>query len=334
MATGYETFRSNLVTLLIDSLDEDRLKIVMAAVDQVALDYDIKAKSTDLIVYGDEMPQMLKYYLASKRLENLSLATIESYKGLLMGFFKAVRKPIENVVANDIRCYLAQYKIKGIADSTIDLYRRILSGFFQWLVTNEYIIRNPCAAISPIKYQATERQPLSGYDLEVIRISCITLREKALVDLLFSTGCRVSECAAIKKSDIDWQDRSIIIRHGKGDKRRTVYFNPESEVSLKRYLDSRNDTCDALFIRTRHGIGPLSTRAIERELKEIRERAHIEAPLSPHILRHTFATTGLRAGMPIEQLQALMGHSKPDTTLIYAKLDKTDLKRAHQQAFS
>ncbi len=332
--SAYECYRNDLITRLAEILPHEQMAAVMAAVDETALSYDISRKSTDLIVATD-IPPVLGYYLASKTLENLSTATINSYKSEIMRFFRMVKKPPQDIVANDIRCYLAQYKLNGkTGDSTIDLYRRILNGFFSWLVANEYLLRNPCAPIASIKYQAAERKPLTGYDLEVLRVHCETPREKALVDFLFSTGCRVSECAAAKLSDIDWQQRSVIIRHGKGDKMRTVFFNAESEVSLRVYLKTRKDDCDIIFCRSRHGVGPMSSRSIEIEIHKIRDRAQITAKCTPHVLRHTFATTGLRAGIPLEKLQALMGHSKPDTTLIYAKLDHNDLQRAHQSAFN
>lgn len=333
MNTNYECFRNDVVAKLVDKLDPDQLNSVMEVIDDVAVAYDIHTKTTGVIVYGNELPPVASYFLASKQLENLSNTTIETYKNELIRFFKTVGKSVEDVTTNDVRCYLAKHKMNGTSDRTIDLYRRILHSFFSWLVINEYIYRNPCSAISAIKYQANERQPLSGYELELIRVNCKTLREKALIDFLFSTGCRVSECAAVKLTDINWAERSVVIRHGKGDKRRVVYFNPESEVSLKMYLASRHDDCNALFVRTRQGVAPISVRSIELEMKRISQRVDISVPLSPHVLRHTFATTGIRSGMPIERLQALMGHSKPDTTLIYAKLDSVDLKRSHQQAF-
>lgn len=282
---------------------------------------------------GSRRPSGIIWLQSSWR--TLVKKTLKCYSDQLTRFFKTIKKSVQDITANDIRCYLAEYKLAGAAsDRTIDLYRRILSSFFTWLVANEYILRNPCGPISAIKYQAAERKPLSGYDLEMLRASCTDAREKALIDFLFSTGCRVSECCAVNRSDICWADRSVIIRHGKGDKRRVVFFNAEAEVSLRRYLMTRKDDHDALFCRTRHGAGPMSPRSIEILLNKIRTRAGVSVPCSPHVLRHTFATTGLRAGMPLERLQALMGHSKPETTLIYAQIDKTDLRQAHQSAFS
>lgn len=332
--SNYECYRNDLADRLALILNPEQLSAVMSAIDQASLSYEITAKQTDIITV-EEVPSVVKYFLASKALENLSEKTLTSYRRMLVSFFKLVRKNTRDITTNDVRCYLAQYKLGGTAaDRTIDLYRRILSSFFEWMVNNEYIIRNPCAPISTIKYQEVERQPLTGYDLEMMRASCIDFREKALLDFLFTTGCRVSECAAVRLTDIDWSERSVIIRHGKGDKRRIVFFNAETEVSLRRYIDSRKDSCDSLFVRTRHGAAPMSVRAIETAIAKIRERAHITAKCTPHVIRHTFATVGLRSGMPLERLQMLMGHAKPETTLIYAKQDRIDLQRAHLKAFS
>ena len=175
-----------------------------------------------------------------------------------------------------------------------------------------------------VKHQEPPREPLSAYELEVVRWNCKTIREKAMVDFLFSTGARVSECMNINLSDIDWATRSVIIRRGKGDKRRVVYFNAESELTLRKYLESRTDDNEALFVSCRNPHGRLGVRAMEAEIRRIAKRCSIHA--YPHKLRHTFATSSLLGGMPLDKLQSLMGHAKPETTLIYAKQDQTALR--------
>lgn len=331
--SSYESLRNDLIGSLAGKLQPDQLRSVLTALDLTSAGYDIAKKTTDLSVPG-ELPEVVKIYLASKSVENLSIGTLKQYRYKLIDFFSAVRKPYTDISSNDIRLYLYHFKeSRGISDCYVDNVRRALNAFFEWLVLNDYLLRNPCAKIPHIKYQYKERVALSAYDLEVVRWVCQDVRDKALVDFLYSTGCRVSELTAVEKSDIDWQLRSVRIRHGKGDKARTVFFNAESELTLRKYLESRSDKDPHLFVTLR-APHKLTTRAVQAIIRKIRERTGLKAHVTPHVLRHTFATSGIRRGLPLEQLQALMGHSKPETTLIYAKVDTTDLQRAHQQIYS
>ena len=213
----------------------------------------------------------------------------------------------------------------------MDNVRIVINTFFQWLVDNDYILKNPCAKVDKIKYQQKRREPLSTFTLEDIRWNCKTVREKALVDFLFATGCRVSECADVLQSDIDWERNSVLIRHGKGDKQRTVYFNDESKITLREYLKSRQDKNPALWVSERKPHQQLHTRALENIIRAVGERTGVHA--YPHKLRHTFATVGLRNGMPLDKLQCLLGHSSPKTTMIYAKQDDNQMYLEHQKAF-
>ena len=334
MVDNSENFRNDLASKLAKDLSPEQLRSVLQAVDTTMSTYDISKKETALSLVG-AVPETVPLFLASKAVENLSHGSVYQYRQKLINFFAFVKKPVQDITANDVRLYLYEYKKqRGVSDSTIDGTRRVLNSFFSWLVLNDYLLKNPVAKIPKIKYQQKERVPLSSYELEVLRWNCISVREKALVDFLFSTGCRVSECTAVTLADIDWTNRSVKIRHGKGDKARTVFFNAESELSLRKYLETRSDDTEALFVSTRAPHAGLSPRAVELIIKRIRLRAQIKVKCTPHVLRHTFATTGIRSGIPLEQLQALMGHSKPETTLIYAKLDQTDLQHTHQQIYA
>lgn len=332
MSDNAETFRNELASRLLDSLPQDQVKSVLAVLDSAIQDYDITRKPVALVP-ASGIPEVVKYFLASKAVENLSRGTLKIYGLRLEDFFRRIRKPFSDVRANDIRLYLYWYKSeKHASDGYLDNIRRILSVFFSWLVANEYLVRNPCASVECIKHQVPERIPLTPYELEELRWVCRTVREKALVDLLYSSGIRASECSAVNLSDIDWKARSIVIRHGKGDKRRVVYFNAESELSLRKYLETRQDDCEALFVTIRSPHHRLGIRSIETEIGKIGRRC--EHHVFPHKLRHTFATSGLRGGMPLDKLQALMGHAKPETTLIYAKQDQTDLQREHSRVYA
>ena len=332
MADQVEMLRSELMTNLSEKLNQDQLKDILATFDMIAAQYEVNRKPMQLIVTGG-LPEVAKYFIAAKSIENCSKSTLSQYRYKLIDFFKTVCKPYTEITTNDIRLYLNHYKCAhGITDSTVATIRSILNSFFQWCTDNEYLVRNPVTKIENIKFQAKEREPLTSYELEILRWNCQTLREKALVDFLFSTGCRVSECSKMDLSDLNWQERSAVVQHGKGDKRRIVFFNAECEVSLKKYLELRDDDCEALFVCTRKPYKRLSPRSIEIEISRIAGRCDIKA--FPHKLRHTFATTGIHSGMPLERLQALMGHANPRTTLIYAKIGKQDLKYEHQKAFT
>lgn len=326
-----ESFRNDLAARLLDSLPQDQVRNVLSVLDSTLCNYDVSRKPIELIAV-DSIPEVVKFYIASKSVKNLSKKTLNLYKLRLIDFFKVMKKPFQDIQSNDIRMYLYYYKSsKNASDSYLDHIRLILNGFFTWLVNNEYIVRNPCATVENIKYQQPDRTPMTSYELEVLRWNCSNIREKALVDFLFSTGLRVSECSDANISDIDWTDRSVIVRHGKGNKRRVVYFNAESELTLRKYLETRDDDNDALFVTCKKPHHRLGIKSIQEEIRSISSRCGMH--VFPHRLRHTFATSGLRSGMPLDKLQSLMGHSKPETTLIYAKQDRADLQREHQRVY-
>ena len=329
---GYEQFRSVLMMNLCPVLDASKIASVMQAVDISLGNFNVSKKEMQIIT-ANGIPEVVKLYLATKAVANLSMKTLCQYKYKLFNFFGTVKKSYLDITTTDIRIYLYNYKKEHkCSDIYLDNIRITLNSFFEWLSDNEYIGKNPCANVEHIKYQEKKREPLSAYDLEVLRWNCKTIREKALVDFLFSTGCRVSECSDVNLSDINWDARSVIIRHGKGNKMRTVFFNAESELSLQKYLETRADNEEALFVRCRSPHCRLSSRGIENEIHNIGIRCI--GKVFPHKLRHTFATSGLKGGMPLDKLQALLGHENPRTTLIYAKQDATDLQREHQRVYA
>ena len=325
-----ERFRNELAARL--NLPPEELKNVLTAFDIVSADYDINRRSMEIVPVGG-MPEVVRVYLATKAVENLSRNTLQQYKWKLSDFFNVVIKPLDAITANDIRLYLYQFKqTRNVGDRYIDSVRVTLHGFFAWLVRNDYLVKNPCDKVERIRFSVKERVPLTTYELEQIRFNCKGFREKALIDFLFSTGCRVSECAEVRLTDINWHDRSVVIRHGKGNKERVVFFNAECELSLKNYLDSRSDDTDALFVSAYKPFAPLQKRGIETITRTIGERAGII--VFPHKLRHTFATCGINGGMPLSKLQTLMGHAKPETTMIYAHINRTDVQREHQRIYA
>ena len=333
MSTIYENFRTvltmNLCTVINDSTV---LQDVLKMVDVSMSDFDIQKKQMDIIP-ATNMTSIIKCFLASKAISNLSKGTLKQYHYKLVHFFDSVRKSYKDIVANDIRIYLYQFKMeRNASDSYVDNVRITLNSFFKWLVDNEYLDKNPFAKVDKIKYQQKRREPLTSYQLETVRWHTNNVREKALIDFFYSTGCRVSECADVRLTDINWEQRSVHIRHGKGDKERTVYFNAEAEVTMRAYLNTRSDDTDALFVSAKSPHQPLQSHALENIIQKVSKCAGIS--VYPHKLRHTFATASLRSGMALEKLQNLMGHSKPETTLIYAKQDQYALQMEHQRVYA
>ena len=325
-------FRNDFTSKLVDILEPSTLHLVLEQFDIVVSDYDISKKSTDIISI-DGIPEAVKHYLASKAIENVSKNTLKQYKYKLYNFFNTVKKGIKDITANDIRIYLYTYKQdKNASDNYLENIRVTINSFFVWLVDNDYLFKNPAAKVEKIRFKPKKREPLTNIELESVRWNYKDIREKALIDFLYSTGVRVSECADVQLTDINWSTREVRVRHGKGNKERVVYFDAESELTLHEYLATRKDMTNSLFVTTRKPNNPLSAHSIESIVKAVGDRSGIK--VYPHRLRHTFATRGIRGGMPLEKLQQLMGHSKPDTTLIYAKLDQQDLQREHQRVYA
>lgn len=332
MSTNYENFRTVLTLNLSTVIDDpETLKNVLSMVDLSMQNFEISNKPLDIIP-ASGFPEVAKYYLASKGVSNLSKGTLKQYRYKLIHFFDTVKKPYTDITANDIRIYLFSFKQeRNASDCYVDNVRITLNSFFQWCVDNEYLLRNPCAKVDKIKYQSKRREPMTTLSLEDLRWHCQDFREKALIDFLYSTGCRISECAGVLLSDIDWEKNSVRLRYCKGAKERTVFFNDEAKVSLRAYIEKRGHISPALFTSTKAPHQQLKTHALEDIVRKVGERAGIKT--YPHKLRHTFATVGLRNGMPLEKLQALLGHTNPQTTLIYAKLNSDILQLEHQKAF-
>lgn len=197
-------------------------------------------------------------------------------------------------------------------------------------LSNNYISKNPCKQIHPIKYEAKLREPLTGVEMELIRDACQTRREKAIIETFYSTGCRVSELAILKKTDVDFRKGEVHL-FGKGSKHRISYINAKAEVALKKYLFSRSDDCPALFVTDRSPVRALKKEGIESIVRKIGERSGIERRVYPHLIRHTTATDALERGMNVAEVQKILGHEKLDTTMIYAKVCQDNVKYDHKR---
>ena len=329
---SYETFRTSLVSRIVDLLPAKLLNDVMTEIDILSQFYTFDKQCTDLITM-DELPVMVKNYISSLAVENCSNDTLRNYTRELWHFFEYVRKPYNTVTTNDIRCYLYKGQTEnGWQPSSKDHVRTVINSFFNWLVDNELLSRNPAKTIKPIKYNRKKLPPLQQIELEKMRNACVNDRERALIDFLYSTGLRISEAAAVVMDDIDWKERSVFVRHGKGDKERTSYFNAEAELSMKRYLSNRKGNDPHLFVKGRAPYNHVSRNTLEHDVKKIRERVpDIKIKVTPHTFRRTMGTTAVARGCPIEQVKQLLGHVSLDTTMQYVTINQEDTKAAHKK---
>lgn len=329
-----EQYRARFLAGLTDAIGLEEVQRVMRVFDEVTSDYDIQRKCTALAVI-DGLPDHVRSYIASKAVENKAKGTLREYKNILASFFSTMRKPVEEISTNDIRLYMYKYKeLRNVGDSRIESIRVVLNNFFEWCVQEGDLDRNPARRIAVIKTPRKERSPMSLRDLEKIRVACKDKREKALVDFLYSTGCRASEAADVLLEDVDMENGTARIRHGKGDKERTVYINAECAISLQAYLDGRNDETPHLFVESRRPYRKISIHSMDKIIRKIVERTDVRVHVTPHVFRHTTATVAIQHGMPVEQVQRMLGHESLDTTMIYAKTDQSQVKLNHERYVS
>lgn len=330
----YNDFRMDLLLKLQDlGLSGDVMGAVIGAVDIVATRYTISAACTDLAVRGrEELTSYVRMYLICKQLDGCADATLANYKYHLDDFVQETLIPIGEIRANDIRKYLATYKAaRRIADGSLDKVRMTLNGFFAWAQNEGYITINPMANINRIHYQQPKKEPLTPEELEGLRQACRSDRERALVETLYSTGCRISEITSIKVDDVRWECSPPEIKVlGKGHKEGIVYLSPRAVVLLKTYLKTRSHTSEWLFCNDRGG-GRMAKDNAEKIFRELREAAGLQHKrLTPHTLRHTMATNAVQIA-PVQVVQKLLRHDKIETTLIYADTAEADVKSYHKK---
>lgn len=297
-------------------------------IEEVLYKYDVHPQETGLV--ASDIQEKISIYLASKKLDGLSMKTLKGYKYNLDIFSSYICKPIATITTIDLRMYLSE-RCKTLKQTSINTEISILKSFFSWLANEEYIPKNPAAKLKLTKQPKRLRKALSDEEAEILRKSCNTVREKALIEMFISTGCRLSEVVNTNVTDINWENRSIRVI-GKGDKERIVYFNTRTKIALKEYLSSRKDNNLSLFVSGKGKHERLGQRSIQREIKKIASRAGIEKSIYPHLLRHTFATERLNSGMPLPVLQHIMGHDSPATTQIYAELSQENIMHEFRKA--
>ena len=273
--------------------------------------------------------ELLTDFLDAKELEGLSKATLTQYKFNISKLLNSQEKELKDITTADIRKYLADYKrARGVTNVTLDNMRRNFASFFSWLHNEGKINKNPAAAVNKIKQEKVIKKPFTDEEIEILRENCKNLRERAVVEVLYSTGIRVGELVGLNKQDIDWNKRCAIV-FGKGSKEREVYFNVKSEMALKKYIDSRNDENEALFVGLLPPYNRLKTSSIEASLRALGKRCDIIC--HPHKFRRTCATTLLNKGMPIQEVSRVLGHAKLETTMIYCTIDQEMVATNHKK---
>lgn len=329
----YEQFKNQFALSLAAIYTKDDIEIILRKMDIVAYNYDIQKKETSVVVYNSELPEMAKTFMVCKKIEGMSEGTLYNYGLTLQKFFLQMQKPPEQITPNDVRVYLYRYQEEHkISNRSLDKLRQTLNNFFQWASCEGYLPRNPMITIKPIKFEKKPRQPLTQIELEYIRQACQTPKERAMVEFMYSTGCRVSEMAVVKKSDINWNTKEVRL-FGKGKKHRTSFLNAKAEVALLNYFKTREDDNDYVLVSDRRPHNQMHKAGLEKIVRNLAKRAseHVSKPVSPHVFRHTTATTAMNSGMPVEDISILLGHASIATTMIYAKTSMENIRSGHKK---
>ena len=271
-----------------------------------------------------------KMFIAAKRIEGCSERTLNYYETTIKTMIDKLSKKVNSIETEDLRNYLSEYQAKNNCSKvTIDNVRRILSSFFAWLEDEDYIMKSPVRRIHKVKATQTVKETYTDEELEEMRDACVEIRDLAMVDFLASTGVRVGELVNLDRVDIDMQERSCVVL-GKGGKEREVYFDARTKIHLQNYLNTRTDNNSALFVSLLRPYDRLKISGVEIRLRELGKRINIKK-IHPHKFRRTMATKAIDKGMPIEQVQVLLGHRKIDTTLQYAMVNQNNVRNSHKR---
>lgn len=321
-----ELIKQEVLQRMLPLLDNAQIKALDQILESVLNQY-IEGKPDKDAISSQEL---LQKFLEAKRIEGCSEKTLSYYQKTIDRMLEKVGKEVIHIMTEDLRAYLTDYQRQSnLSRVTIDNVRRILSSFFSWLEDEEYLIKSPIRRIHKVKTTSNIKDTYSDEDLEKMRDSCDEKRDLALIDMLASTGMRVGELVLLNQTDIDFNERECKVL-GKGNKERIVYFDARTKIHLQEYLKSRDDDNNALFVSLRSPHNRLTISGVESRVREIGKRLNIEK-VHPHKFRRTLATKAIDKGMPIEQLQQLLGHKRIDTTLQYAMVKQSNVKLAHKK---
>ena len=312
---------------MLSYLDNAQLQKLQEVMNHTLYSYDITKK---VETREDDSQKLIYSFVAAKRIEGCSEKTIKYYLTTIENTINTVSKEVRHIQTDDLRNYLTDYQEKnGSCRITIDNIRRILSSFFSWLEDEDYIVKSPVRRIHKVKTGTNIKETYTDEELEIMRDGCTELRDLAMIDMLASTGMRIGEMVLLNIADINFTERECVV-FGKGDKERVVYFDARTKIHLKNYIDSRVDDNPALFVTLKAPFERIKIGGIESRLRSIGKMLGIEK-VHPHKFRRTLATLAIDKGMPIEQLQQLLGHKRIDTTLQYAMVKQSNVKIAHKK---
>lgn len=313
---------------MLGSLNNEQLSQLRKVLEYTFRNIVVSEKTTT--APDTDNAQLVDSFLAAKKVEGCSPNSIAYYRSTILNALVKVSKQVVHITTDDLRKYLNDYQTEsGASKVTVDNIRRILSSFFSWLEDENYIVKSPVRRIHKVKTGKTVKETYTDEALEVMRDHCDNARDLALIDLLSSTGMRVGELVKLNRSDIDYQNRECVVT-GKGDKQRRVYFDARTKVHLQKYIDSRTDDSPALFVSLLAPYNRLEISGVEIRLRKIGRELNI-AKVHPHKFRRTLATMAIDKGMPIEQVQHLLGHQSLDTTLQYAMVNQNNVKLSHHK---
>lgn len=308
---------------MLPYLDEEQMQILHTTL--IAVVPDKTEAATD-----EKQTDYVQIFLAAKRVEGCSDKTIRYYESTIRNVLTAVNKLPDQATTEDIRLYLDEYQQRSKASKvTIDNIRRILSSFFSWLEDEDYIVKSPVRRIHKVKTCKTVKETYTDEALELMRDHSECGRDLAIIDMFASTGMRVGELVKLNKADVDFQNRECIVL-GKGNKQRKVYFDARTKIHLQNYLKSRTDDNEALFVSLQKPYDRLRISGVEIRLRDLGKKLNLNK-VHPHKFRRTLATMAIDKGMPIEQVQQLLGHSSVDTTLQYAMVNQNNVKSSHRK---
>lgn len=277
--------------------------------------------------------EYLNMFLDAKKIEGCSIRTIKYYRSTIEKLFQNISEPIRKITTEDMRSYLSKYqKWNNCSKVTVDNIRRNISSFFSWLEEENYILKSPMKRIHKIRTNKQVKEIINDEEIEQLRDRCTCKRDLAIVDLLYSTGIRVGELVNLNISDIDFEARECIV-FGKGGKERKVYFDAKSKLHLQDYIKFRTDNNPALFVTLDAPYDRLKISGVEIRMRQLGKKANI-VRIHPHKFRRTMATRAIDKGMPIEQVQKILGHSQIDTTMQYAMVNQNNVKTSHQKYIS
>ena len=318
---------NDVVQQMLPYLNNAQIEKLQDVMEHILWNYDIAPADREK---QEQEHNYLTLFLQAKRVEGCSEKSLKYYEKTIQKMLNGVGKTVKEIVTEDIRAYLTGYqKQRQTSKVTVDNVRRILSSFFSWLEDEDFIVKSPVRRIHKVKTAKVVKDTYTDEALELMRDNCTTTRDLAMIDLLASSGMRVGELVTLNREDINFNERECVVL-GKGNKERLVYFDARTKIHLQNYFDARIDDNPALFVTLKQPFERLKIGGVETRLREMGRRLKIPK-VHPHKFRRTLATTAIDKGMPIEQVQQLLGHQKIDTTMHYAMVKQQNVKLAHRK---